>query len=102
MSEGEDDEAVNPYANMPWMNADGSNSTHTFSGDRGPKPILNSEQEKYLLELAGELEGEEADEEGPDLVDGAALGGKVPHTLVHDADRKEGECTCLHWLGKLP
>jgi len=27
---------------------------------------------------------------------------KVPHTLAHDADRKEGECTCLHWLGKLP
>jgi len=54
MSGGEDDEAVNPCANMAWMKADGSNSTHTFSGDRGPKPTLNSEQEKCLLELAGE------------------------------------------------
>ena len=54
MSGGEDDEAVNPCANMPWMKADGSNSTHTFSGERGPKPMLNSEQNEYLLELAGE------------------------------------------------
>ena len=53
MSEGEAAEAVDPYANMEWMNDDGSNSTHTFSGDRGPKPILNSEQKEYLLELAG-------------------------------------------------
>ena len=53
MSGGEDDEAANPYANMAWMKADGSNSTHTFSGDRGAKPILNSEQKEHLLELAG-------------------------------------------------
>ena len=54
MSGGEDDKAVNPYANMEWMSADGTNSTHTMTGARGPKPMLNSEQEKYLLELAGE------------------------------------------------
>ena len=54
MAEGEAAEAVDPYANMEWMNDDGSNSTHTFSGDRGTKPTLTSEQKHYLLELAGE------------------------------------------------
>ena len=54
MSRGEDDEAVNPCANMDWMTPDGTNSTHTFSGDRGTKPTLTSEQKHYLLELAGE------------------------------------------------
>ena len=54
MSGGEDHEAINPYAAMEWMSADGTNSTHTFSGDRGTKPTLTSEQKHYLLELAGE------------------------------------------------
>jgi len=54
MAEGEAAEAVDPYANMEWMNDDGSNSTHTFSGTRTPKPKLNGEQEEYLLGLAGE------------------------------------------------
>ena len=54
MSGGEDDEAVNPCANMEWMSVDGTNSTHTMTGARGPQPMLNSEQEKHLLELAGE------------------------------------------------
>ena len=54
MSGGDEDEAANPYANMEWMSADGTNSTHTFSGDRGTKPTLTSEQKQYLLELAPE------------------------------------------------
>ena len=54
MSGGEEDEAVNPCANMDWMTSDGVNSTHKMPGPRGPKPALNSEQIACLVELAGE------------------------------------------------
>ena len=54
MSGGEEDEAVNPHANMDWMTSDGVNSTHKMPGPRGPKPSLNSEQMTYLVSLAGE------------------------------------------------
>jgi hypothetical protein len=102
MSGGEDDEAANPYANMEWMSADGTNSTHTFSGDRGTKPTLTSEQKHYLLELAGEKAKEQLTRDVT-LLKGLIWEARSPgHTLVHDAERKEGAGTCLHWLGKLP
>ena len=77
MSGGDDDEAVNPCANMDWMTADGTNSTHTMTGTRGPRPTLNSEQLHYLLELAGE-KAKKPNARGKTLLEGLIYEARPP------------------------